>query len=218
MERIEIKPPRWQMGLMVLGILAFVAFGVFMILAGEEVTEQAMGCLAIIFFGGFGSYALYLMSRGQGKLAVVPAGVEVGIPGVMPRVLPWNDIDAFGVNTIENQEFTTITLKNPHGWLAGISPQEAAAAVGFFRKMGLMGQATVEVALASEEDKEEYAELQKLAASSKEVKTLLDILAYNREKFGAEFLLGWNLRDRSAKDFAAFLEQQRQQRQGQRAA
>ncbi|HEX8682069.1 MAG TPA: hypothetical protein VF707_07140 [Ardenticatenaceae bacterium] len=39
---------------------------------------------------------------------------------------------------------------------------------------------------------------------------LRDILAYNRAKYGAEFLLGWTMRDRSARAFAEYLEQWRQ--------
>ncbi|MBA3534652.1 MAG: hypothetical protein H0T73_22260, partial [Ardenticatenales bacterium] len=65
MERLEIRPPRWKMALMVLGMMAFVLVGLFMMMNGE-MAEQAIGCLAVIFFGGFGGYALYLQSRGQG--------------------------------------------------------------------------------------------------------------------------------------------------------
>ncbi|MBA3534980.1 MAG: hypothetical protein H0T73_23970 [Ardenticatenales bacterium] len=143
-------------------------------------------------------------------MAILPSGVEVGLPGVTPRVLPWRAIEAFGVTTIGNQEFTTIQLKDAQGWLSGISPEEAAAAVSFFRKMSLMGKATVEVAFANDEEEEDMAELQQMLVGSKEVKSLLDILAYNQEKFGAEFLLGWTMRDRGAKEFADFLEQHRQ--------
>jgi hypothetical protein len=35
---------------------------------------------------------------------------------------------------------------------------------------------------------------------------------YNRQKFGAEFLFGWELRDRSAQAFAEYLEQCRHTR------
>jgi hypothetical protein len=36
---------------------------------------------------------------------------------------------------------------------------------------------------------------------------LAGVLAYNREKYGGEFLLGWTMRDRGARQFAEFLEQ-----------
>ncbi len=45
---------------------------------------------------------------------------------------------------------------------------------------------------------------------TEEVRSLIDILAYNRIQFGAEFQLGWNMRDRGAQEFADFLEQCRQ--------
>jgi hypothetical protein len=207
MERIEIRPPAWKMGLLVLGIIAFTLFGCFIMMSGEGLAEQALGLITVVFFGGFGSYALYLRSRGQETLAILPTGIEIGLPGVTPVLLPWSDIEAFGVTTIVNQEFTTITLKSAQRWLSAISPEEAAAAVRFFRRLGLVGEATVKVMVANEED--DLEELQQTLAGSKEVKSLSDILAYNRTKFGGDFLLGWPLRDRGAQAFADFLEERR---------
>ena len=121
-----------------------------------------------------------------------------------PRVLPWSDIEAFGVNKIANLEFTTIRLKNYQTWLSGISQEEAAAAVRFSRSMDLLGQTTTEIAAANDDDPRA---MRQMLEGSEEVKSLIDILAYNRAKFGAEFQLGWNMRDRSAQEFAEFLEQ-----------
>ncbi len=204
MERIEIHPATWKIVLMVAGMIAFIIGGIFLIIYGDSVVEKAFGVIGIVFFGGFGGYALYSRSRGQGKLAILPTGVEIGIPGVNPRVLPWNDIEAFGVNKIANQEFTTIKLKSYQAWLSGISQEEAAAAVRFFRSMDLLGQTTTEIAAANDDDPRV---MRQMLEGSEEVKSLIDILAYNRTKFGAEFQLGWNMRDRSAQKFAEFLEQ-----------
>jgi hypothetical protein len=204
MERIEIHPATWKIVLMVAGMIAFVVAGIFMIIYGDSVVEKAFGVIGIVFFGGFGGYALYSRSRGQGKLAILPTGIEIGIPGVNPRVLPWNDIEAFGINKIANQEFTTIKLKSYQAWLSGISQKEAAAAVRFFRSMEMIGQTTARIAVANDDDPRAMRQMLK---GSEEVRSLIDILAYNRAKFGAEFQLGWNMRDRSAKEFAEFLEQ-----------
>jgi len=204
MERIEIHPATWKIVLMVAGMIAFVVGGIFMIIYGDSVVEKAFGIIGIVFFGGFGGYALYSRSRGQGKLAILPTGVEIGIPGVNPRVLPWNDIEAFGVNKIANQEFTTIKLKSYQAWLSGISQEEAAAAIRFFRSMELLGQTTARIAVANDDNPRA---MRQMLEGSEEVRSLIDILAHNRAKFGAEFQLGWNMRDRSAKEFAEFLEQ-----------
>lgn len=39
------------------------------------------------------------------------------------------------------------------------------------------------------------------------MRSLAGVLAFNREKYGGEFLLGWTMRDRGARQFAEFLEQ-----------
>ena len=207
MERIEIHPATWKIALMIAGMIAFVVGGTFMIIYGDSVYEKVFGVIGIVFFGGFGGYALYLRSHGQGKLAILPTGVEIGIPGVNPRVLPWNDIEAFGVNKIANQEFTTIKLKSYQAWLSGISQEEAAAAVRFFRSLELLGQTTAKVAAANDNDPRAIL---LMLEETEEVRSLIDILAYNRIQFGAEFQLGWNMRDRGAQEFADFLEQCRQ--------
>jgi hypothetical protein len=204
MERIEIHPATWKIVLMILGMIAFVVGGIFMIIYGDGVFEKAIGVIGVVFFGGFGGYALYSRSRGQGKLAILPTGIEIGILGVNPRVLPWSDIEAFGVNKIGNQEFTTIKLKNYQAWLSGISQEEAAAAVRFFRSLELLGQTTAKVAAANDNDPRAIL---LMLEETEEVRSLIDILAYNRMQLGAEFQLGWNMRDRGAQEFAEFLEQ-----------
>ena len=204
MERIEIHPATWKIALMIAGMIAFVVGGTFMIIYGDSVYEKVFGVIGIVFFGGFGGYALYSRSRGQGKLAILPTEIVIGIPGVNPRVLPWSDIEAFGINKIANQEFTTIKLKSYQAWLSGISQEEAAAAVRFFRSLEMLGQATAKIPVANDEHP---GAMRQMLQGSEEVKSLIDILTYNRTKFGAEFQLGWNMRDRSAQEFAEFLEQ-----------
>ena len=45
-----------------------------------------------------------------------------------------------------------------------------------------------------------------LTGGSVEVRSLARILAYNRERFGGEFLSGPTMRDRDARQFAEFLD------------
>jgi hypothetical protein len=204
MERIEIHPAAWKITLMILAMIAFVVGGILMLVYGDDISDKAIGLLSIVFFGGFCGYALYARSRGQGKIAILPTGIEIGIPGVNPRLLPWSDIEAFGVHRIGNQEFTTIKLKGYQAWLSGISQEEAAAALRFLRSMGLLLDSTARVAIAKGDN---AGEMQQMLEGSEEVRSLRDMLAYSRAKFGAEFLLGWAMRDRSAQEFADFLEQ-----------
>ncbi|HEX8353271.1 MAG TPA: STM3941 family protein [Pyrinomonadaceae bacterium] len=202
MERIEINPPAWKMALLILGMAAFVFVGLLMVVFGD-LFAKALGAISIIFFGGVCGYGLYARSRGQGKVAILPAGVEVGLPGMNPRVLPWGDIEAFGVNRIGNQEFTTVRVRSYRAWLSGISPEEAAAALRFFRGLGQVAHATASMV----EYGDPAGDMRRLTEGSAEVRSLAGVLAYNREKYGGEFLLGWTMRDRGARQFAEFLEQ-----------
>ena len=202
MGRIEINPPAWKMALLILGMAAFVFVGLLMVVFGS-LFVKALGAISVIFFGGVCGYGLYARSRGQGKVAILPAGVEVGLPGMNPRVLPWGDIEAFGVNRIGNNEFTTIRVRSYRAWLSGISPEEAAAALRFFRGLGMAAHATA----SAVEYGDPAGDMRRLTEGSAEVRSLAGVLAYNREKYGGEFLLGWTMRDRGARQFAEFLEQ-----------
>jgi hypothetical protein len=208
MERIEIRPPTWKLALAVMGMIAFTIGGILILIYGDGVFEIAVGLLAVVFFGGFGGYALYRRGRGQRKLAILPTGLEFGIPGMIPRVVRWEDIEAVGVTTISKQKFTTVRIKPDRyqAFLKDVSPTEAKSAIRFFSSLRLVGYATVAVGIANLED---TSELTETLGGSGEVKTLSSMLMFNRVKFGAEFLLGWNMRDRSAEAFAEYLEQLR---------
>lgn len=202
MERIEISPPAWKTALMVLGVAAFVLVGLLMVVFGGDLYVKGLGLISVIFFGGVGAYALYARIRGQGRVAILPAGVEIGLPGMSPRLLPWGDIEAFGVSKIGNNEFTTIRVRSYRAWLSGVSTEEAIAVVRFHRRVGGVAHATASVV----EFGDTAGEMRRLMEGAAEVNSLAGILAFNREKYGGEFLLGWSMRDRGARQFAAFLE------------
>ena len=88
--------------------------------------------------------------------------------------------------------------------MSGISQEEAAVALRFFSSMNWLGHARAKVAATNYDDPKLLMQMTK---GSEEVRSLTDILAFNRVKFGAEFLLGWTMRDRNAQKFAEFLEQ-----------
>jgi hypothetical protein len=55
-----------------------------------------------------------------------------------------------------------------------------------------------------------HPELAETFDELKDVKSAIDYLAFNRRTYGAELLIGWTMRDRSATAFAEYLEQFRQ--------
>lgn len=203
MKRIEVKPPAWKMVLAMLGAGAFVLIGLLMVVFGGDLYVKGLGLISVLFFGSVCGFVLYARIRGQGKVALLPAGVEIGLPGMNPQLLPWGDIEAFGVSKIGNQEFTTIRVRSYRAWLSGVSSQEAAATVRFHRRVGGVAQTTASVV----EFGNPAGEVRRLTEGAAEVSSLAGILAFNRERYGGEFLLGWTMRDRGARQFADFLEQ-----------
>jgi hypothetical protein len=202
-ERIEIRPASWKMVLAVIGIVGFVIVGIAVLVRCDSILERAVGVLVIVFFGGFGGYSMYLRSKGQGKIAILPAGLEVGIPGIRSRIVPWADIEDIGTTRIAAEEFTTVRLRSYQAFLSGIAPEEARSAIRFFRGLRLVGCAVTAVGIARQDD---VGDLAGVLKGSEEVRSLASMLVYCRRKFGAEFLLGWNMRDRGAQAFAEYLE------------
>jgi len=203
-ERHEIRPAAWRFVLLVLGLIAFIALGVSLMMLGGFTIP--IGMLTIVFFGGFGSYALYRMSRGVGRIAIVPSGVEFAMFGPTPRVIPWEDIEAIGVLPLANQEFTTIRLHRYASLLDGLTDDEARSVLRQFQAMRAIGYATVAVAVVHFADATDVA---RFVSSSAHVKSVVELLQYTRNTYGAEILLGWNMRDRRAHEFAQYLESRR---------
>ena len=205
MERHEIRTAPWKFTLVVLGMVAFVLAGIAMVVWGSLV-EKAVGVLSIVFFGGFGGFALYLKAKGFGKLAILPTGVEFAMYSPVPRVIPWADIEAFGVLKVAKQEFTSIRLRSYQSLVTDLSDLEADRAEKWFRGFRAMGIATVAVGAANLEHASDVAHW---VSGSAKVRSVVDILEHQRATYGAELLLSWNMRDRGAAAFANYLEQRR---------
>lgn len=202
-KRVEIRPSRSRLLLFVLGIAGFTIIGFAMVAASDEIATRAGGLLAILFFGGFGSYALYRMGRGQGSVALSPAGLEIALFSARPVVIPWSDVEAIGVLKVADQEFTTVRLKHYQSLLAGLTTAEENAFLRGFAALRYVGYATAAVAVANEDEPDDV--LESLAGTEKS-RGLAGHLVLARAKYGAELLLPWNMRDRGAQAFADFLE------------
>ena len=203
MERHEIRPAAWRFVLFVLGLMAFVALGVWLVTSGG-IVAAAIGVLTLVFFGGFGTYALYRMSQGRGRIAILPSGVETTMFGRTPRVIPWSDIEAIGVLKLRDQEFTTIRLNRYRSLIDTLTDDEARLALREFQAMRLMSYATIAAGVAHAAD---VSDLATFVSGSEHVKSVVAMLRHARDTYGAEVLLPWNQRDRSARAFAEYLEQ-----------
>jgi hypothetical protein len=166
------------------------------------IVASAAGVLSIVFFGGMCGYAFIRTVRGQGRLAIVGEGLEIGLPGTLGHIVPWRDIESIGVTTVGSNEFTTICLADYRAFLEGMSDGELKIFLRLIRGLTAVGYGAV-VASAN-------TALTGMLGELKDVTSAADYLAFNRRMYGAELLIGWTMRDRSATAFAAYLEQFRQ--------
>ena len=197
-ERIEIRSGVWKAALVFTVLVAFALIGLALVVFSESLIEAIVGLICFVFFGVFGGMALYRRVRGDyQRVAVSRAGLEVYLPGVGWRRIPWGDVEEITVIDIAGQKLTGVRLRSYEALLAGLTPEESRAAARMFAALRLFGRASA-VLLGS-------PRLARLLGGSEPVEDLSGMLAFNREMFGAELLLGWDQRDRNARDFAEFL-------------
>jgi hypothetical protein len=164
----------------------------------------AAGLLSIIFFGGMCGYAFVRTVRGQGRLAILDEGLEIGLPGTLGHIVPWCDIESIGVTTIASSEFTAVCLADHRAFLEGMSDEETKVFLRLVRGLTVVSYGAVVAGAPNSGD------LAATVSGLKEVQSAADYLAFNRRTYGAELLIGWTMRDRSATAFAEYLEQFRQ--------
>ena len=160
------------------------------------------GLLSIVFFGGMCGYAFIRTVRGQGRLAILDEGLEIGLPGTLGHVVPWRDIESIGVTKVASNEFTAVCLTDYRAFVERMSDAETKRFLRLVRGLTVVGYGAV-VASANTGMTDMLGEL-------KDVKSTRDYLAFNRRMYGAELLIGWTMRDRSATAFAEYLEHFRQ--------
>jgi hypothetical protein len=204
-QRHEIRVAPWRMALVVLSMAGFVVMGGWGVIEGPLPVKLA-GLLSIVFFGGFGAWAMHRKSRGYGRVAVTRDGIEMTMFDARMRLIPWSDIEAIGVAEVSRQQFTTIRLKRYGSLIDGLSDAEIRSALRHFNAMRMMSQATIVAAAVNLEQSED---LDRFVSGSGGLRSLAEVLHHMRTVYGAELLLAWNQRDRKAAAFAQYLEERR---------
>lgn len=207
MKELKIQAPKWKMLLAVLALLVFVTLGVLMLIGDTSIFYKLVGVLAIVFFGGFGSVAMYSsLFKGKSNIILTPESVELNYPDCPSIPIKWDTIEAFGIHDISGQKFTTIKLKDYEDLIQSIPPSDVQKILRKFKYLKAVGHTTAVVgALNLKQTKD----LSGVLPKSAELQNFAAYLAYSRRKFGGEFQIAWNMRDRKAVEFAAFLEEQR---------
>lgn len=207
METLKIQAPKWKIFLTVLAILVFVLLGIWMLLGDTSLFHKIVGLIAIVFFGGFGSVAMYsTLVKGKGYVVITPAALELSFPDCPIIPIKWSSIEGFGTYEISGQGFTTVKLKDYQDLAQSFTPQEINKILNKFKALKIIGHATTAVGALGAVSTHGISGV---LPTSEDLQRFTAYLAYSRRKFGGEFQIAWNMRDRKAIEFAEFLEEKR---------
>lgn len=119
---------RWRYALLVLGGLAFVAMGIWMIVADGK---WGLGLVEISFFGACAAVGAWQFFDRRPRLQVTDAGIIDRTLGV--GLIAWGDVVDAYVRSLNGQHFVCLVLRNEAKYLGHLSPLK--------RKMAAANQA-----------------------------------------------------------------------------
>lgn len=194
-EPLRLRPSKANLYLAFVGSAAFTLVGAVMVVApGASIIERAAGLLAAGFFG-YCFWAIKKSLSGERGL-LIDAGGFVWSGGTFgPKRVAWTNIAGMDVLKQNNQAFNRIALKDPQPLIDQFTEDEAKATARAMRAM--LGFAKAAGPIAALQGQEGSGALSRMAWRGR-ARTLEETFAWQREAFGAEILLGWADRDRSA--------------------
>ncbi len=213
MEILKIQAPKWKIFLTILAMLVFVMLGIWMLLGDTSWFHKVVGLIAIVFFGGFGSVAMYsTLVKGKGYVLITSKALKLSFPDCPVIPIKWEMIEGFGIYEISGQRFTTVKLQDYEGFTKEFTPSEINKILTKFKALKLIGHATSAIGTLGAMP---TGEISGILPKSEDLRRFSSFLAYSRKKFGGEFQIAWNMRDRKAVEFAEFLEEKRQAYRGE---
>ena len=113
---------------LVLGSLAFVGIGLFILSLDSAIIESqrrfnnplfvhGIGWLCIVFFGLTGTIGVRKFFDKKPGLIFSSAGVTDNSSGVSAGFIPWREIASFDVYEIYNQKMLIVLVKNPEKYI-----------------------------------------------------------------------------------------------------
>ncbi|NRB53381.1 MAG: hypothetical protein HRU41_37345 [Saprospiraceae bacterium] len=208
METLKIQAPKWKIYLTVLALVVFVVLGIWMLIGDTSWFHKIVGLISIVFFGGFGSVAMYsTLVKGKGYVVITPEALELSFPDCPIIPIKWEWIKGFGIYEISGQSFTTVKLQDYQDFMQEFTPSEIQKILNRFKALKVIGHATAAIKTLGPVPAGEIAAI---LPTSEDLKKFSSFLTYSRNKFGGEFQIAWNMRDRKAVEFAEFLEEKRQ--------
>ncbi|QKW32857.1 hypothetical protein HUT06_01405 [Actinomadura sp. NAK00032] len=192
MERVEIRPRPWLLGMVLAGALGFSAFGLAAVVYGDS-GAIAFGLVTVIFFGGGTTSAMLIMARRRFvSLTLTPLGIEVN-----GGLIPWEDVQAVGVMKAST-ELLGIRLARYDRYVASMMPADRIVAEERMRWF-LRPIAAIDGLFPG-------AGLGNIARTASSLERGLRL---GRNRFGWEFVFSPVMIDRPLVSFVAFVEDYR---------
>ncbi|MEL7296582.1 MAG: STM3941 family protein [Pseudomonadota bacterium] len=127
-DEVEIFRSKGKMLLLLIGALAFVAMGIWMLtLSGDDIRMgrrfnnpifvKAIGIVAIVFFGYCAFFAFRKLLDNAAALVISSEGLVDNASGLAPGVIRWSEITDIGEYMVQRQRFIAILLVDPEAFV-----------------------------------------------------------------------------------------------------
>jgi hypothetical protein len=126
MERIEIYTSKKKSLLMLIGSIAFVALGTWMLFEADSLTgwrgrsplvTRAIGVASILFFGAGIVIGIKRLLKSEIAIVIDRDGLHAGSSKSLGKFIPWDGISGFDEIKIYSTRILIIRVKNSTYWL-----------------------------------------------------------------------------------------------------
>lgn len=126
MERIEIYTSKKKSILLLIGSIAFVALGIWLLMEADNLTgwrarnpiiTRGIGIASILFFGLGIFVGIKRLIKSEVALIIDPIGLNLNPKKSLTEFIKWEDILGFEEIKIQSTRILIIGVKNPESWL-----------------------------------------------------------------------------------------------------